>query len=464
MKYTVTFSEETYDQLAQHLFQDRLVERAAYALCRISKTGVETRLLVREIILVTQEDIEDQTERGMKIKSRSFVRAMKKADLTKHVFMFIHSHPVGFDAHSQQDDQEEAKLFRTAYTRIKTAGVHGSLVMSSREKPIARIWLEDGTIEKVDLIRVIGNRFRFYKDLNEVDSVPVFFDRQIRAFGDDIQKILRTLHIGVVGVGGTGSAVAEQLIRMGIGEITFIDGQQFEISNVNRVYGSSVKNDKVKKIRIAKKNSSRIGLGTRINIEDKPISYLSSALRLRNCDVIFGCTDDNWGRSILTRLAVYYHIPVFDMGVKIDSSEGVIKSIQGRVTTLLADYACLFCRERISAKRIQMETLAELDPPMLFELQKQGYADELNTPSPAVIPFTTTIAAMAISEFLHRLTGFMGSDHLSNEILFMFDELEIRRNRRVSKFGCFCGDDLKKLKGDVKPFLDLTWRNEKKAD
>jgi hypothetical protein len=352
MRYTITFNEESYIKLAEHLFQDRLVERAAYALCRISKTDDETRLLVREIILVTQEDIEEQTERGIKIKSRSFVRAMKKADQTKHVFMLIHSHPLGFDTHSKQDDQEEAKLFRTAYIRIKTPGVHGSLIMSSPERPFARIWLQDGTNEKVDLIRVIGNRFRFYKDFNEVDSVPVFFDRQIRAFGDDIQKILRTLHIGVVGVGGTGSAVAEQLIRMGIGEITFIDGQQFEISNVNRVYGSSVKDDKMKKIRIAKKNSSRIGLDTRINIEYKPISYLSSALRLRNCDVIFGCTDDNWGRSILNRLAVYYHIPVFDMGVKIDSSEGVIKSIQGRVTTLLADYTCLFCRERISAKRM----------------------------------------------------------------------------------------------------------------
>jgi hypothetical protein len=55
----------------------------------------------------------------------------------------------------------------------------------------------------------------------------------------------------------------------------------------------------------------------------------------------------------------------------------------------------------------------------------------------------------------------MGPDHLSNEILFMFDELKIRRNRQISKRGCFCADHLKKLKGDVKPFLDLTWRNEK---
>ena len=41
------------------------------------------------------------------------------------------------------------------------------------------------------------------------------FDRQVRAFGADIQELLATLRIGIVGNGGTGSPVAEQLIRLG---------------------------------------------------------------------------------------------------------------------------------------------------------------------------------------------------------------------------------------------------------
>jgi hypothetical protein len=50
---------------------------------------------------------------------------------------------------------------------------------------------------------------------------------------------------------------------------------------------------------------------------------------LRNCDFIFGCTDDHTGRSILTRFPYWYYIPVIDMGVFIDSSSSDIAAWVG---------------------------------------------------------------------------------------------------------------------------------------
>jgi len=426
----------------------------------MSVSEKETRLLVREIIRVAPEDIEEQTATNIKIKNRSFLRAMKQADMTKHVFMFIHSHPEGYVNHSPQDDIEERKLFRTAYNRIKTHGVHASLVLSGPDKPVCRVWLEDGSIQLISMIRIIGSKFRFFPDLAAMPPLPIFFDRQVRAFGEDIQKILQVLHVGIVGAGGTGSSVIEQLTRLGVGAMTIIDGQTFEQTNVNRVYGSTVDDDGVEKVVIAENNVNRIRLGTLVIIDDKPISYQSAAKKLKDCDIIFGCTDDQWGRSILNRISVYYHIPVFDMGVKIDSEDGVIRSIEGRVTTLFGDNACLFCRGRINGKRIQAESLAELDPERLFELQKEGYADELDTTAPSVIPFTTNVASLAISEFLHRLTGYMGEDRKTNEIIVKFEDNDIHRNSRPSRAECFCGDPVYQLRGDSAEFLDTVWRPE----
>ena len=122
MKYTVTFTDIKYNELVQHLFTDTSVEHGAYALCKLSISDEETRLLVREIIPVVDEDIEEATAVSMKIRSRSFLRAMKAADETKQVFLFIHSHPKNFLKHSGQDDSEEKKLFKTAYVRIGTKG------------------------------------------------------------------------------------------------------------------------------------------------------------------------------------------------------------------------------------------------------------------------------------------------------------------------------------------------------
>jgi len=229
---------------------------------------------------------------------------------------------------------------------------------------------------------------------------------------------------------------------------------------VNRVYGSHTTDEGEKKVALMERLASEIGLGTKINSVDRPISFESAVKKLKNSDIIFGCTDDQWGRSILVRGAVYYGIPVFDMGVKIDSKDGIIKSIEGRVTTLLGEYACLFCRQRITEKAVYEQSLAELDPEQLKKLIKQGYADELATPSPSVISFTSGTASLAINEMLHRLTGFMGSDRVSNEILIFFDQARIRSNRQFSKADCFCGDKNIIMRGDVTPLLDLVWRPE----
>jgi molybdopterin/thiamine biosynthesis adenylyltransferase len=461
MKYTITFSEEIYRQLTNHLFSNLQVEQAAYGLCRISSNDEEIRLLVRTIIPVVEQDIINATKTSMSIKSQSFLRAMKEADVSKQVFVFIHSHPTGFEHHSSQDDKEERMLFRTAYNRIATKGVHASIVFSSPNKPVGRVWLANSSVEPVSTIRVIGNRFTFYLTPNKYIDLPAFFDRQVRAFGPEIQRLLLNLHIGLVGSGGTGSAVAEQLIRLGVGRITVSDGQKFEKTNVNRVYGSRVTDDEHPKVEIIARQVKDLGLGTIVDLIDAPITYRSVINKFKSCDIIFGCTDDHWGRSILNRLAVYYGIPVFDMGVKIDSENGKIKSIQGRVTTLLWGYACLFCRERIDSNMVAAESREALDPEANRALREEGYAPELEDAAPSVIPFTTMVASLAISEFLHRLTGFMGSERLTNEVIIRFDESDIKRNSRISKVDCYCGDSHYFGRGDTNPLLDMVWRPEK---
>jgi len=74
LRYTITFRECDYQSIIDHLFSDASSERAAYALCRLSKTDNESRILVREIIPVLNEDIEEASWSGMKIKNISFLR------------------------------------------------------------------------------------------------------------------------------------------------------------------------------------------------------------------------------------------------------------------------------------------------------------------------------------------------------------------------------------------------------
>jgi hypothetical protein len=318
----------------------------------------------------------------------------------------------------------------------------------------ARMWVNGGW-QFVSRVRVLGDRFRFHDfGADESKPIPPFFDRQVRAFGPDLQRLLGRLHIGVVGAGGTGSAIAEQLARLGVGRISVFDGEKLEDSNVSRVYGSSIEDIGKPKTEIVDASIRRIGLKTELVAIPRHITEEMVARKLRDCDIVFGCTDKHAPRGILVRLAIWYLIPCFDMGVVVDSTNGQIRAVPGRVTTILAGEACLFCRDRISEAMITSEGL----PTEQRQQQvAEGYIPALQGQEPSVIMLTTAVASHAILELLHRLTGFMGGERHSSEVFLFFEQSRTRTNRDSAKADCFCQYPDYRGKGDTRDFLGLTW-------
>lgn len=460
MRYTVTFLEGDYELLTEHLSGTPDREAAAYLICRLSRTASETRLLVREVAPVRGDDVIEASAQHMKLSSASFRRAMKTADRQKGSFGFVHSHPPGNPAHSVQDDKEEATLFRSAYARIRNDSVQLSLIFCEGRITAGRVWLEDGSTAPISFIRVIGNRFRFQSLVDDERPIPEFFDRQVRAFGPDVQRLLSSLTVGVVGVGGTGSAVLQQLARLGVGQLVVADGETFEASNVNRVYASRTIDQDIPKVKLAERFIADVGLSTGFVAIDQSVTRRSAFEGLRDCDVVFGCTDDYWGRSLLSRLAVYYAIPVFDLGVKISSVDGEIGAVEARCTTLMPGTACLYCRGRITAERVAAQSIRTLNPDRAERLAEEGYIPELEDAAPAVIPFTTAVASTGIAEFLNRLTGYRGETQISSEVLLRLHEQEIRTNTKRPKSDCFCADTYFLNRGDASPLLDTVWPQE----
>ena len=85
-------------------------------------------------------------------------------------------------------------------------------------------------------------------------------------------------------------------------------------------------------------------------------THESVAAVLANVDLVFGCTDDNAGRLVLSRLSTYYLVPVVDVGVVLSSDvQGLLTGIDGRVTVLSPGNACLVCRDRIDTARASAE-------------------------------------------------------------------------------------------------------------
>jgi molybdopterin/thiamine biosynthesis adenylyltransferase len=463
MRRTLTFLDTQYSALTAHLFgHPEGFERAAYLLCGLSQTERELRLLVRQVVLVADADLLDQSATYLTVPAKSFLPVLKRAEREQGVFVFVHSHPKEIPDHSRQDDHEEAGLFRTAYNRITTPNAaHASLVLSDPAQPRGRIWQRGGTTEPIDLIRVIGRRFHFYPRQGFDQNIDTsLHDREVRAFGPDILPLLQSLTIGVAGAGGTGSAVIEQLIRLGVGRLIVADGQELERSNISRVYGSEVDDVGLDKVALVSRLVRHIGLPTKVEVINQPITYASVLKRFRDCDVVFGCTDDQWGRAALTQFSIEYCIPGFDLGVKIDSKDGRIRSIPARVTTLMPGLPCLFCRNQITSQGVADQSLEELVPAEAARQRKEGYIPELPGADPAVIAFTTACATLAVGELLQRLTGYKGENYNLGELVMQIDQTAIRKPGAIRQPGCICTKPELIGRGDQLRFLDQTWRPE----
>lgn len=445
----IVFREEHLAQLRQLLFNRPGFEGAAFVLCGEARTGGAQKLISHAVVAIHDDDYLLREPYRLSIGSRALVRVAKRARFENLSVIFAHSHPGGLCDFSEQDDLEEDKLIPFLEARLP-GRLHATVVFTE-DSITGRLYGPERL--EPDAILSIGTRIRVLRSKASA-TIPEFFDRQVRAFGKESQKLLRALRVGIVGMGGTGSPLAEQLYRLGVGELVFFDGDTLDKTNLNRVYGATLLDVGTPKVEIAKRRLDEVGFGTPITAVADHITWEDSARRLTSCDIVFGCTDKQIPRAILTQLSLRYAIPVFDLGVLIDSIAGYLSGVYGRVTTLLPGEACLFCRGRISAEAMRVEALSEADREQQI---KDRYVPELAEPAPAVIAFTSAVASFAVSELLHRIMGFMGTDRLSTEVLISFDQSKMRTNRIKVGDNCICSTDSLFGRGDEDPFLGMIW-------
>jgi molybdopterin/thiamine biosynthesis adenylyltransferase len=264
------------------------------------------------------------------------------------------------------------------------------------------------------------------------------------------------LRVGIVGCGGTGSAVGEQLARLGVRDFTLIDPDTLTPSNVSRVYGSRPQDVGKPKVSVTGTHLKSITAGEAAVREiQATLTTRSAAECLTDLDVIFGCTDDNAGRLVLSRASTYLLAPVVDCGVLLSSStDGALQGIDGRVTTLVPGQACLVCRGRIDLARAATELLTPAERRRRVD---EGYAPALAGVEPAVVTFTSSVASAAVAELLERLTAY-GPPQRPSEVLLRFHDREVSTNSMEPRKGHYCDPTRGKIGlGRTAPFLQQTW-------
>ncbi len=408
MNRSIIFRQHDYDALQNHLFADTTREQGAILLAATGTTSSALRIMVHDVLpLVAADYLVHESDR-LVIAPDTLARAMKRAGRAHLSLVLVHTHPGAEDRvdFSEVDDEGEERLFRVVDHRLPYAP-HASMVFGWNIAA-GRVW-EQGSASSIDRIIVVGESLRFITDrtgglLRDGERNEERYDRQVRAFGASGQSALMSLRVGVVGCGGTGSAVVEQLVRLGVGHIVVIDPDVMEESNLTRVYGSS-QDDVVKgrhKVELAARLAASLGHDQTVIPIAGDVRDEETARCLLDVDVIFGCTDSHWSRLVLNRLGFQYLIPLIDLGVRIDARGGKLHGVVGRVSTIQPGSPCLFCTGVINDRTIVAESLPADD---LHKQVHEGYIQGVEEHAPSVISLNTVMAGAAVTECLCMIAG-----------------------------------------------------------
>ena len=167
----------------------------------------------------------------------------------------------------------------------------------------------------------------------------IMYDKIINLIGKEKFKKIQNTKILLVGVGGVGGFVFEGLIRSGFLNITIIDKDKVEISNLNRQLVANLNNISKSKVDIAKIKALEINENIKINaifeyLDENNINDLDN-----DFDYIIDACDSLNTKLELIKYSQKYNIKIISsmgMGNRIDASNIEITKLNKTINDPLA--------------------------------------------------------------------------------------------------------------------------------
>lgn len=398
---TLVLPQPLMERLRAHLFPGDGLETAGLLLCR-SAAGRRQKLLARDWLPVPHEACQRHAD-YITWPGEYVEKAIAMADANGLSIIAVHSHPGGLFAFSDADNKSDRVLMPALYHG--TDQDCGSAIMIPDGAVRARLYSGGVRMQPIDLVSCAGDDLSYWWNGDAPRSRPMAFTSGMTAW-------LKQLSVCVIGVSGTGSIVAEQLARLGFGEVILIDFDKVEWRNLNRILNSTEADaaEEVLKvemferaIRSYRNDCEVIGLA-------KNISTREAVLAACEADLLVSCVDTAEGRHIADRLAAHFLMPLLDVGVSIPTrmagSERVIVEVCGRIDYVQPGGSTLLDRGVYDAASLEAEYLAQTAPEAHRRKLEDGYLRGATEEAPSVIALNMRAASACVMEFIARTFPF----------------------------------------------------------
>jgi molybdopterin/thiamine biosynthesis adenylyltransferase len=401
--------------LRAHLFQDDHEEHAAVALAGVAAIHGGLFLLVRELHLIDAADFGPGELGYRQTSPRRVAELSLRAADAKLAYVALHSHPgASTSVALSHDDLEGHQRLFPHLLDIVGAPVAG-LALGERAAA-GEAWLPNGETRQISHVRVVGRRLDYLRPIERAgpDGIDPRFDRQARLFGAEGQAILADLHVAIVGAGGGGSIIVEQLAHLGVRRLTIIDHDVVKDVNLSRIVGATPSDAArhEKKVVVLERLVERIDPTIRCNAIPGDIADESVAAALLDCDFIFLATDTTTSRLVLNAVVHRFLIPAVQIGAKIETNPSGGVEVYAAVRPVLPYRGCLQCASLIDPMRLREESRTE------EERVAQDYLDVPDVVDPSVISLNGIAASHAVTTMLLWATGLLEDRALRHTLFF----------------------------------------------
>lgn len=173
------------------------------------------------------------------------------------------------------------------------------------------------------------------------------FDRLELLIGKENLENLSKLSVLIIGVGGVGGGALEGLVRSGILNITIIDGDIVDVTNLNRQLIATEETIALSKVKAAEKRALSINAEINIKLIDKYLMPEDMNL-LDGYDYIVDACDNMEVKKAIIKYADINKLNLISsmgMGKRIDPSKIKLGDIKETSYDPLAKEIRKFCRE-----------------------------------------------------------------------------------------------------------------------
>jgi len=154
--------------------------------------------------------------------------------------------------------------------------------------------------------------------------VPERYSRNQKSLSNEDQLRLLNSRVAVIGLGGLGGTVTEILARIGIGQLTLVDGDSFDESNLNRQLLSKPANIGKSKCEAAKLRVEEINPAIEVYTIAEFLTADNGQAILHGAQLAIDCLDTIADRFILEAACKKTAIPIISAAIAGSSGQATV--------------------------------------------------------------------------------------------------------------------------------------------